>query len=137
MVNDTLGHAAGDELLIAIAGRLSDCVRPTDTLARLGGDEFAILLRTARPRRRRSRSPSGSTGGWRSASRSPASCTSCGSPSGSRSAKTDGMTSEQLIRNADLAMYRVKQAKRTGYQLFESGDGGLGPPPARPAPPRP
>src|SRR5882724_8449837 len=43
-INDSLGHNTGDQLLVAIAGRLGECLRPTDTIARLGGDEFAILL---------------------------------------------------------------------------------------------
>jgi diguanylate cyclase (GGDEF)-like protein len=121
MVNDTLGHAAGDELLIAIAGRLSDCVRPTDTLARLGGDEFAVLLEDGATQAHAVEIAERIDGRMEERFSIAGELHLVRVSIGIALGETDGMTSEQLIRNADLAMYRAKQAKRAGYQMFESG----------------
>src|ERR1700744_5107254 len=123
-INDTLGHAAGDELLIAISRRLHDCVRPSDTLARLGGDEFAIMLeRTAsqdeaiqiaeRINRRLAE-------GFAIAGQNISVRASAGIATGA-SGPYEAISPEDLIRNADVAMYRAKQASKRGWELFESG----------------
>ena len=121
MVNDTLGHAAGDDLLVAIAGRLGECIRPTDTLARLGGDEFAVLLadrpsqdeavEIARRIDHRMKERFGIGGRTLGVSASI----------GIALGDSAGVSSEELIRSADLAMYRAKRAKTDGYELFQAG----------------
>ncbi len=120
-INDTLGHAAGDELLIAISRRLRDCLRPSDTLARLGGDEFAIMLeRTASEdeaiqvaeRINRRLAERFSIAGQNISVRASA---------GIAIGAAGPVTPDELIRNADVAMYRAKQASKRGWELFESG----------------
>ena len=116
-VNDTLGHAAGDELLLEIAKRLTGCVRGEDTVARLGGDEFSIVLSELRRPEDAGRVAEkiiaavqrpvmiGSTPAGVSAS------------IGVALYPVDGIDAESLIRNADSAMYRAKESGRNNYQL--------------------
>ncbi len=119
-VNDTFGHAAGDEFLRIIAARLSSVVRETDTVGRLGGDEFLVLVEgesiSAGPELvaerlvavlRQPFELEGARG-------RPQSCSvSIGIAVGQRA------TAEDLLRDADLAMYQAKQAGKDRYVLFE------------------
>jgi diguanylate cyclase (GGDEF)-like protein len=118
-VNDSLGHAAGDELLRAAAGRLADCTRAADTAARFGGDEFAVLLEddgnglqpevvaeriiTAMGR------PFGLDGKE----------IFIGATVGIAFADGDVQGPDELLRNADLAMYRAKKAGGGRAATFE------------------
>ncbi|MEX2658151.1 MAG: EAL domain-containing protein, partial [Acidimicrobiales bacterium] len=121
MVNDSLGHAVGDHLLIAAADRVTACLRLGDTGARLGGDEFAILLESVGDARMvqevagRVNSaltvPFGVTGSDVHVSASIGIALS--SPVG-------GITADDLLRNAELAMYTAKRRGKGGHELFES-----------------
>ena len=118
-VNDTLGHPVGDLLLQAVAERLRDCVRETDTVARFGGDEFAILQIVSEV----------STDVTALARRIVESIhvhllsrnyrVNVGISLGIAVAPSDGMDPDLLLKNADLALYRAKSEGRGSYRFFE------------------
>jgi diguanylate cyclase (GGDEF)-like protein len=126
LVNDRLGHAAGDRLLIAVADRLQRCVRPGDTVARLGGDEFTILL-------------DGLADATESERLAAEIATALEAPfalDGQEVAITASIgvavaepgriiAPADLLRDADVAMYRAKARGKARYELFEPamGDG--------------
>jgi diguanylate cyclase (GGDEF)-like protein/PAS domain S-box-containing protein len=124
LVNDNLGHSAGDELLTTIAERLRAQVRPRDVLARLGGDEFAILLRDLDPA-----DASGLAGRLLAVVREPIRLASrditcslsigIASTLGCEPAASGMVCAEQLLGNADLAMYAAKRAGRNAYAIFD------------------
>jgi diguanylate cyclase (GGDEF)-like protein len=119
-VNDSLGHAAGDELLRAVAVRLSECTRAADTAARFGGDEFAVLLED-------------DGNGLQPDVVAERIIDSMGRPFplegkevfigatvGIASADGDAHSPDELLRNADLAMYRAKKEGGGRAATFES-----------------
>ena len=114
-VNDSLGHAAGDELLVSVAQRIKESVRTSDTVARLGGDEFAVLLDdvedVAVPAHR-----------ILQALKAPIALE--GKPvtvhgSVGIALHEAGQTAADLLRNADVAMYKAKGEGKGGYRAFD------------------
>lgn len=121
-VNDTLGHPAGDELLVAVAHRMQEVLRTTDLLARLGGDEFVIV----QPGGHSLDAAIAVAGKLLECLTRP--LTIAGSEvhvSGSigiSTYPTDAMRMEQLMGHADIALYRAKAAGRNRYEIYEAGD---------------
>jgi diguanylate cyclase (GGDEF)-like protein/PAS domain S-box-containing protein len=119
-VNDTLGHQAGDTLLKAVSSRLQSCVRDTDTVARMGGDEFVLVLTE--------RADAGLTTGIvqriMDAIATPLDIhgheffITCSI--GVAVYPADGEKSEDLIKHADIAMYRAKETGRNNFQFYTS-----------------
>ncbi len=117
-INDSLGHAAGDQILRQTAARLSAAVRNDDTVARLGGDEFVVLL----PRVRDERSLAEVAIKLREELLKPYTLEDMPlhlSPSiGIAVYPDDGDTPSTLIKNADAAMYLAKEKGRNNYQFY-------------------
>jgi diguanylate cyclase (GGDEF)-like protein len=123
-VNDTYGHPAGDALLCAVADRLRQCVRETDTVARMGGDEF-VVLQAASARREdivvlaerivRSLSAPYDLSGI---------AVSIGASVGIAVATDENANIEELLRTADIALYHAKSSKADKYQFFARGMAG-------------
>ena len=120
VINDSLGHLVGDQLLIQVARRLEACLRPGDVVARLGGDEFTILLeniqdisdatRVASRINQELMRPFNLTG--RIAYISASIGIALNSP--------DCNQPEELLRNADTAMYRAKALGKARYEVFDA-----------------
>jgi len=118
-VNDTLGHAMGDQLLRAVGERLQSCIRATDTVSRLGGDEFTIIQVAPR-----------SADDTVALARRIIEVTSqpydlegrratVGVSIGISVAQANGTTTDALMRNADMALYRAKADGRSTWRFFE------------------
>jgi diguanylate cyclase (GGDEF)-like protein/PAS domain S-box-containing protein len=120
LVNDSLGHHIGDELLAALAPRLKHALRGSDTVARFGGDEFGVLLEDIASER----------DAIETAERIAASFARPFVLSGSEHFVTTsigialaggGEAADELIRDADAAMYRAKERGRARYEVFDEG----------------
>lgn len=119
-VNDSLGHTTGDDLLKEVACRISSCVHPMDTVVRLGGDEFVVLLEglfksedaeeVAEHIQRTLRAPVRLHGHELYATASIGVVTG---PNGHASP-------EELLRDADTAMYRAKEGGKARYAVFDA-----------------
>lgn len=119
-INDSLGHAVGDELLKEAAARLLKCVRDTDTVCRQGGDEFLILLPEAGRPDRLARIAEAIIDAMKKPFYIGTHELSISGSLGISVAPDDGVDSETLIKHADAAMYHAKKLGRNNYQFFKS-----------------
>jgi diguanylate cyclase (GGDEF)-like protein len=121
VVNDTLGHAAGDALLVAVIERISGSVREGDLVARLGGDEFAILTDDAPDLKRSVAMAERLVRELRAPYLIDGHHVSVTASIGIASAIEGTETAADLVRNADVAMYLAKANGKAGFAIFDPG----------------
>ncbi len=117
-VNDTLGHQAGDDLLVEIGRRLTDCIRSMDTVARLGGDEFALILEELTSEEEALAIVGRIEETLRGSLTFPAGEIRPAASIGVVMHSEEYASAEDLLRDADIAMYRAKEL-RCGNLLFD------------------
>jgi diguanylate cyclase (GGDEF)-like protein len=120
-INDTLGHVVGDQLLIAFGHRLSSCIRPGDTLARFGGDEFVVLLEDAGD----AKAVEATAGRIQQELHAPFTLSRhevfTTSSIGLAMGRPTYERPDEILRDADTAMYRAKLKGRDNFVVFEQG----------------
>lgn len=119
-INDSLGHSAGDEVLVEVARRLEDCLRANDTPARLGGDEFAVLLEDTQDERAASEVANRIATAIHLPIRVAGSEVTVSASVGiALSAR--GEIESETFRNADVAMYQAKKKGKGLCEVYEPG----------------
>jgi diguanylate cyclase (GGDEF)-like protein len=121
VINDSLGHRAGDELLNEVARRLQSVVTKPDTVARIGGDEFVLVLGSATERMDAERIAQRAIDALKAPVRISGVDLHISTSIGIAFYPTDGTWSENLIAHADAAMYCAKQRGHNNLQFFEQG----------------
>ena len=120
VVNDSLGHLVGDELLIAVSRRLESCLRPGDALARLGGDEFAVLLNTIGEEQQANaiafRIQEALSAPLLVGGREVFTSASIGIAFG----QAQYNNPDEIMRDADTAMYHAKSRGKARHELFDA-----------------
>jgi diguanylate cyclase (GGDEF)-like protein/PAS domain S-box-containing protein len=117
-INDTLGHAVGDLLLQAVAQRLAGCMREGDTVARWGGDEFTLLLPQIQCAEDAAKTAQRIIDSLKPAFHLEGRELYISSSIGIALYPADGDDAQTLLKNADAALYRVKEQGRNGYQIY-------------------
>ena len=119
-INDTLGHSAGDELLVIVSRRLKSLVNTGDTIARLGGDEFLLTAEAIQDRGTASDLANHLLRGLRVPVKIADSDISISASIGISFFPDDAKTPQDLVRQADTAMYAAKNNGRNGFSFYKS-----------------